>query len=130
MTKLRAFLIGIIVGQLIMFPHILRWMKFPVVAAFPVSEAIYNEIGPSEHVIKDVRTNAVKKPTPMRIVLMTVEAVQAKYKEIYGETHDSLLGFYDYDKVKREHIIYCANSPEIVIHEIRHAFEGSYHRSE
>ncbi len=128
----RALLLGVVIGQLIMLPSIIKWMKTPVIAAFPVSESIYNEIGTTELLIKDVRTNKVKQPTPMRIFLMPISEIQAKYLEIYGKDEhvDSLLGFYLYDKEKKEHVIYCANSPEIVVHEIRHAFEGAYHRSE
>ena len=128
----RALLLGVFIGQLLMLPSLIKWMKTPVIAAFPVSEAIYNEIGTTELLIKDVRTNEVKRPTPMRIFLMPVEEVHAKYKEIYGKDEhvDSLLGFYLYDRHKKEHVIYCVSSPEIVVHEIRHAFEGGFHRSE
>lgn len=130
MTKLRAFLIGIIVGQALMLPHIIRWMKYPVIAAFPVSQEIYSSLPTYEEHIADVITKEIPEPRPMHIYLMNVELVRAKFKEIYGYEEPNLLGFYLFDTKTQQHTVYCVRSPEVVAHEIRHAFEGSYHRNE
>lgn len=130
MTKLRAFLIGIIVGQALMLPHIFRWMNYPVIVAFPVSESIYQTLPPYTEHIADVITKEVPKPTPMYINLMDVDQVRKKFKEIYGVEEPNLLGFYLYDERAKAHVIYCVHSPEVVAHEVRHAFEGNYHRNQ
>lgn len=123
-------MIGIVVGQILMLPHIVRWMNYPVIAAFPVSQDIYGKLPTYEEHIKDVITKEVRKPTPMHIYLMNVEDVRKKFKEIYGTEEPNLLGFYLYDAKLKSHLVYCVRSPEVVAHEIRHAFEGNYHRSE
>ena len=130
MTKIRSFLIGIIIGQVLMMPHIIKWMRNPVIVAFSVSDEIYKQLPTYEEHIKNVITKQVRKPTPMHIYLMDVQEVRKKFEEIYGRDEPNLLGFYLYDKVSKTHIVYCVHSPEVVAHEIRHAFEGSYHRSE
>lgn len=66
----------------------------------------------------------------MLIYLMNADEVRKKYKEIYKTEEPNLLGFYLYDKESKTHIVYSVRSPEVVAHEIRHAFEGNYHRGE
>lgn len=130
MTKLRTFLIGILIGQVLMIPHIIRWMEFPVVVALPVSLEVYKTEPTHVEVIKDVMTKYEPSPHPMYIFMTDVDKVRAEYKRVYGEDDPNLLGFYRFNKDIQAHVIYCARSPEVVAHEIRHAFEGSFHRSE
>lgn len=130
MTKLRTFLFGVLIGQAIMIPHIYRWMKYPVIVAFPVSNDIYNDLPPYQEHIADVITTEERRPHPMILTLMNASEVRAKYKQIYGTEEPNLLGFYLYDKGLKTHFVYCVRSPEVIMHEIRHAFEGNFHRGE
>lgn len=130
MTKLRALLIGVLIGQALMIPHIIRWMKYPVIVAFPVSDKIYESLPPYLEHIDNVITKEISKPSPMFIYLMNANEVRQRYKEVYGTEEPNLLGFYMYDSKAKAHFVYCVRSPEVIAHEIRHAFEGNYHRGE
>lgn len=130
LSRIRLFLLGILIGQVLMVPHIIRWMNYPVVYAIPYSRDVYSTLPPYQEHIKDVITKEVKTPTPMYITLMNVDEVRAKFKQIYGQDSPNLLGFYFYDEKLKAHFVFCVRSPEVLAHEVRHAFEGDFHRGQ
>ena len=139
-TKIRAFLFGILLGQAIMLPALLKYKNYPKIEALPVPTAIFDKnfktrtfvmhnvpwersvlLAEDEKFKQEVR----REEADLLITICTEDDVQKKFFELYKQHNDAVLGFYD----RSTHHIYCMDSVDVLIHEMRHVFEGAFHRS-
>ncbi len=118
-----AFLIGIILGQLVMIPYIWYWKSHPVVEAIPIPTEVFNRVTFRKYEMKDVPHRNGGKRT-LTVYITSEEDVRALYKAETGEYNEALMGFYNPDK----HVIITVDSTDILVHEMRHVFEGAFHR--
>lgn len=124
-NKLRVFLIGMILGQCMMYPIIVVYRDTPIITALPFEEKDYNNVMIREYVLNDVR-NIENKQTVLVVHIAPISKLQEVYAERNNEEVDLyLMGFYDY----KEHDIWTVDSTDILVHELRHIFEGGFHRS-
>jgi hypothetical protein len=138
MTRFRSFLFGIILGQVLMIPWLIKYIKNPRIEALPVPNNVFDQqFKTRTFVIKAVPLdkvvllkqgnkevyNLVKTKGDLVIYIMPEDLVRKEYAKRY-EPNDYVIGFYD----RKEHVIYCIDSVDILIHELRHIFEGHYHR--
>lgn len=120
MSKSRIFLWGMIVGLCTSFPTIYKLYTTPRILADPVSSDFYFSMVKHDLQIKD----CPKKGKILRIHIRPQEQVVEAFKNYYKQDAQGLLGFTDYERNE----IYSVNDTSVLIHEIRHVFEGSFHR--
>ena len=123
MTKRLSFLIGILLGQVIMTPWLIKFIKSPKIEAVIISDAIFQEnFSTRMAIIKNVPHKGKKKD--LKIFLTTEQKVQDIFFRRYGKENDAVLGFYDRQRPE----IVSIDNTDSPIHELRHVFEGRYHR--
>jgi len=136
MTRTRSFLFGIILGQALMIPWLIKYIKCPRIEALPVPNDVFDkQFKIRKFIIKDVPWdklillnsenvyNLIKTKGDLTIYIVPEEEVRKQFAKRY-KPNDVVVGFYD----RREHVIYCIDSVDILIHELRHVFEGHFHR--
>ena len=122
-------IIGLIIGHLFTLPQVYKWKNFPVIHVLAMPHSVYEQRYSATFVIDNVITKYRRKPTPMRIVITSMDNVSGLYKQLFNESGDGLAGFYYFDNTAKEHVVVSCDSTHVLQHEIRHAFEGTYHRS-
>jgi len=125
---IRGILIGILIGQLIMVPHVIKWMRWPLIYTLPVPYLTYLQIGNREYITKDVITKEYPEPTEMVVRIKSVNEVREDCEPVYGDC-ETTHGFEYYDKETKRHIVTSIDDADILQHEIRHVFEGPFHRN-
>jgi len=123
-SKLRLFLIGILLGQGIMYPAVMQWKNTPVEYAIIVPEKDFNRTTPRQYTMKYIK-NLRNEKTQLVVNVAPLYLIHEEYKNRFGEYNSNLMGFYDYQK----HDIWTVDDTLILVHELRHVFEGSFHRS-
>ncbi len=117
--KLKPFLLGILVGQLLMFPYIIHLIRTPRIVAMAISDRYYNHKDTQQFVIADI-----PKGNALWINIASFETVNAKFHELEPNDDGMVDGFYNPDT----NTIWCVYDPLVLYHEIKHATEGDYHR--
>ena len=131
MRKTTIALLGVLIGQLLMIPSLYKIYITPsIVSEFvDVQDGWWSQTDPVNIVIKDVPSVFFKGKKDLHIHIRPRRDIISEYKKIKGEDEPALLGFYDpKPKNKEIHEIYTVNSMGILIHELRHPFEGYFHR--
>lgn len=123
MSKLRVFLIGVLVGELILCPTLYKLHKIPRIEALPIPDNVFYTTRERAFVMHHVPSLYTKK-TDLDVLLTTQEEVQRIYEEETGEQNELLLGFYD----PVRHAIVCIDDLDIFIHELNHVFDKEFHR--
>lgn len=139
MNKRLVFLVGVFVGQILMLPWLIKFIKSPRIEAIVIPDKVFNEcfktrtfiihnVPWQKEVVRftkvgyEVETITVKGS--LKIIITTEKGVQKEFVERYGRTEDGILGFYD----RKKHEIVSIDQIDILIHELRHVFEGKFHR--
>lgn len=123
MNKRQFLFAGILLGQILMLPYVFFWKHHPIVEAIPFSEEVYKHMETRKYIMNDVpHLDGGKRP--LTVIITPVENVRQIYKEYSGEEAPGLMGFYSPEK----HMIVTVDSVDILIHEMRHVFEGAFHR--
>lgn len=120
----RLFLLGMLVGAMAMAIRanvvIHQLLNMPVIIAEPVDNAFEKYTRKQTYVVHNCPT----KGKNLQIQIRTQAEARA-FGASLGYDNPGTLGFTDTENNK----IVCVDSIEILIHEIRHIFEGSYHRN-
>lgn len=120
-----TFWLGIGLGVLLCYPYI-HWLeKTPEIVGEPVSEAIYNETKTHSYTIHNIPGWFFGFPKyDLRIITAPECRVNQVHRQRYGKDAEPVYGFY----TPSRHEIICVPDIETVVHEIRHEFEGNFHR--
>lgn len=132
MRRLTTFLVGILIGQLVMFPSLYRLYRTPRIESelVDVRDDYYQTTIPMDFIIKDVPSVFNKKKKYLYIHIRTQPEVVNEYERRFGKVLPGLLGFYDpMQNNSSIHEIYSVNSTSVLTHEMRHLFEGYFHQS-
>lgn len=123
MNKRQFFFAGILIGQILMLPYVFFWKHHPIVEAIPFSEEVYKRMETRKYVMNDVpHLDGGKRP--LTVLITSIDNVRAIYKEYSGQEEPGLMGFYSPER----HMIVTVDSVDILVHEMRHVFEGAFHR--
>ena len=124
-SKLRLFLIGVLFGQAVMYPVILEWKNTPIIQGILIPAKDYDFVTPRKYEMNKVRSLYNEK-IKLTVYIAPLSTIHEEYKKLSGKTDIFILGFYSY----KTHDIWTIDSTDILIHEMRHIFEGGFHRSE
>lgn len=123
-SKRLFFLVGILVGVILQLPYI-HWLeKTPQIIADPISDKFYQQKDThiyNFHLVPSIFRLGTK--TNLRIVVTSYEKLNNEARRRYGEDIE-LVGFYD--PLTNE--LWCVDSTNVLLHELRHVFEGPFHR--
>jgi hypothetical protein len=122
MKSRTLFLLGMIVGQALMVPYVWFWKTHPVVQVIPIPDRIFDQISFRKYEMYDVPHRDGGKRT-LTVYLTSEDDVRALYKNETGEYVSNLMGYYNPEK----HQIISVDSTDVLVHEMRHVFEGSFH---
>lgn len=125
MNKFLLFLLGVVVGQLALVPAMYHLENTPVIRA-EVLPNCYEVVQQTfTHQIKNVKDFHGRTNT-LTIHLIKWITLQSIYHQRYGNIDDGLtvMGFYD----DRTNEIFCVYDANVLVHELKHVFEGPYHR--
>lgn len=118
-SRLRLFLLGILVGQILMFPYVIHLINTPRIVAMAISDKYYNHKDTQHFVIKDIPQGRI-----LEINIASFETVNAEFHKLEPNDKGMVDGFYNPDTNR----IWCVYDPLVLYHEIKHATEGDYHR--
>ena len=120
----RKFLLGILVGQLIMLPYMVRLIKTPRIEALTIPDTYYN-FNQTRHLqIKHLRNELHLGGDTLNIYIASEENVNEEFQREFPNETTTVDGFYN----TTTNTIWCIYDPLILQHEIRHVTEGAYHR--
>lgn len=113
-------------GILLQLPYI-HWLeRTPAVIAEPIPNSVYDKIEKKTFTLKNIPAWFPVKNTNLRVTIASSQEVNIAAREVYSlGKEDELAGFYD----PVQHEIWCVNSVEVLVHELRHVFEGAFHRN-
>ena len=77
----RGLLIGILAGQLLMIPHVIKWINFPIEHVIFAPYSTYENINEYDYLIKNVITKEHKKPVDMLIKIMPIVKIRLEYQK-------------------------------------------------
>ncbi len=123
MTKFRLFLLGILFGQLMMVPTLYKLYTTPRIEGIVVSDRFIDKTVQRDFVMQNIPSRFKLPNNTLRIHIATEQKVNEEYQKDYNDGV-TVLGFYD----PIYHEIWSVDSTDILVHEIRHVFEGGYHR--
>lgn len=127
-TTLRsAFLFGVAAGVILQLPYI-RWLeRTPAIIAEPIPDSIYNKTTKRTYTIRNIPAILpFVHNTNLRITVASSREVNEEARKRYSlSKDDELAGFYD----PIEHEIWSVNDIGTLVHEVRHVFEGAFHRN-
>ena len=120
----RSFLLGLLVGQLVMLPYI-RWLiKTPRIVAQTIPSTYYDFTETHHLVIKHLYNKYHLGGSTLNIYIASVENVNAEYQREFPDDSTRVDGFINY----QTNTIWCVYDPLVLHHEIKHVTEGDYHR--
>jgi len=120
----RKFLLGILVGQLIMFPYIRHLIATPRIEALTIPSRYY-DFSETHHVqIKHLPNRYHLGGDTLNIYIASESNVNAEHHKEFPTDKSVVEGFTNY----RTNTIWCIYDPLVLHHEIRHVTEGDYHR--
>ena len=120
----RKFLLGILIGQLIMLPYVYHLMKTPRIEALTIPDTYYNFDKTRHLQIKHLHNELHLGGDTLNIYLASEENVNAEMQREFPDDKTEVDGFYNI----ATNTIWCVYDPLILQHEIRHVTEGAYHR--
>lgn len=125
MNKITVFVLGAMFGEITMLPAIAHIINTPVVRAEIVPNCYELVQQTFVHEIKNVK-NFQGKVSTLKIHLVNPQSLQKIYEDRFGEDDSvgTIMGFYD-DKTNE---IFCVYDANVLSHELKHVFEGSWHR--
>lgn len=127
LTRRLIFLLGVFIGLLIQTPYVCWLERTPKIVAEPVSNDIYLPLELKVFIINKVPSWGIgrpKKPLIIHVGPANLVNREGHQRRLVSDPNTELLGFYD----PLYHEIWCVNSVDVLIHELRHVFEGAYHR--
>jgi hypothetical protein len=118
------FLLGILVGQLLMYPYIRYLQNTPTIEA-QVIPSLFYDFNETHHLqIKHLHNQYHLGGDTLNIYIASQENVNAEHHREFPNDDVIVEGFYN----EMTNTIYCVYDPLVLHHEIRHVTEGSYHR--
>lgn len=132
MRKFTYLLLGMLFGQLTLMPTVYKLYMTPRIVSelVDVRDDFYLTTEAMDFVIKDVSSVFFRGKKDLHIHIRTQPEIVLEYEKRYGENIYGLLGFYEpLEDDKTKHEIFSVNSTSVLTHEIRHSFEGYFHRS-
>lgn len=118
------FLLGALLGQLLLCPFVYYYKTTPSIRAIVVSDKYFSEDTTEEvFYIEKVPNFINRRPKTLKIHLAPERIVNEVCQE-KAIRDAQILGCYDI----KEHAIYSVPEPRILIHEFKHIFEGYFHR--
>ena len=128
--KRRWFLVGIIIGQLLMTPMIIylqkniKWLKeHPATNVMVIPSSVFLHKYHRDYVIRNI-PNANNSNKNLRVIITHQHIVQKEHDKRFGKSKNITLGFYD----NTFHEIWTVDSTDVLTHEMRHVFEGWFHQ--
>lgn len=120
------FLFGVLSGVMLQLPYIHWLLRTPSIIAESVPTSVYDKTTKRKFTISNVPAWFPFQNDNLRVTVASFEEVNVAARQVYSLSEDEeLVGFYD----PVEHEIWCVNSTEVLIHELRHVFEKAYHRN-
>lgn len=119
----RMFLLGIVVGQLIMLPYVVHLIRTPSIQALVIPDAFFDHTQTIHLQIKHLHNKYHLGGDTLNIYLAPEAVVNREYQSEFNDT-TPVEGFYN----EGTNTIWCIYDPLILHHEIRHVTEGAYHR--
>lgn len=119
----RAFLFGVLLGQLLMTPYIVHLIRTPRIEALVIPDAFFNYTQTIHLKIKHLHNEYHLGGDTLNIYIASEENVNLEHQK---ETKDNtrVEGFYN----PLTNTIWAVYDPLVVLHEVRHVTEGNYHR--
>lgn len=119
----RNFLLGILVGQLLMLPYIKHLIDTPRIEALVIPDKFFNHNDTIHLQIKNLHNNLHLGGNTLNIYLASEVNVNREYQAEFNDD-TPVEGFYN----MKTNTIWCVYDPLVLHHEIRHVTEGAYHR--
>lgn len=118
MTTRKAFLLGILLGQVVMLPYMIYLIAKPRIIAVnvPTKAFFYNET-------RHLQIADIPEGHTLNIYISSYENVNEEFQKV-DPGPGKVAGFYN----PETNTIWCIYDPLILHHEIRHVTEGDYHR--
>lgn len=122
--KLRPFLLGILVGQLVMLPYVIHLIRNPRIEAMTISDLYYNHKDTQYFEIKHLENDIKVGGDTLHIYIASEDEVNRQFRTEYPGDSTVVDGFYN----DQTNTIWCVYDPLVLYHEIKHVTEGAYHR--
>jgi len=119
----RSFLLGLLVGQLVMLPYVIHLIRTPKIVATTIPDLYYDHNETTHLQIKHLHNALKLGGDTLNIYIASEENVNAEYQKEFND-YTRVDGFYN----EETNTIWCIYDPLILQHEIRHVTEGGYHR--
>ena len=123
MNKLRAFLFGILLGQLVMVPYVIHLINTPRIEALVIPDWYQAHRETFHFQIKNVHNKYHVGGDTLNIYIAPEARVNAEQEKQFKNSVE-VEGFYNV----LTNTIWCVYDPQVLVHELRHVFEGEYHR--
>lgn len=123
MPRLRLFLLGILLGQLVMLPYTIYLYKTPKIEALVIPDWYEAHKKVFTFKIKNLHNKYYLGGTDLTIHIAPEAKVNMEYEGQFDDK-TSVEGFYNMET----NTIWCVYDPQVLVHEIRHVTEGDYHR--
>ena len=123
MTVRKGFLLGVLVGQVLMLPYIRYLVLTPRIEALTIPDAYFNHNDTIHLQIKNLHNKLHLGGNTLNIYIASEAEVNRQHQEQTGD-ETPVEGFYN----ETTNTIWCIYDPLILHHEIRHVTEGGYHR--
>lgn len=118
------FLLGILVGQLLMYPYIRYLQHTPTIEALTIPSRFY-DFSETHHVqIKHLPNLYHLGGSTLNIYIASEATVNAEHHKEFPTDQSVVEGFTNYET----NTIWCVYDPLVLHHELRHVTEGGYHR--
>lgn len=123
MNKMRAFLFGILLGQLLMVPYVIHLVNTPRIEALVIPDWYKAHKEVFHFQIKNIHNKYHLGGNTLNIYIASEDRVNAEQQKQFGESVE-VEGFYNVTT----NTIWCVYDPQVLVHELRHVFEGEFHR--
>jgi|SRR6185437_9724071 len=120
----RSFLLGLLVGQLVMLPYVIHLIRTPKIVATTIPDLYYDHTQTTHLQIKHLHNALHLGGDTLNIYIASEDRVNQEFRDEFPEDKTYVDGFYNEDT----NTIWCIYDPLILHHEIRHVTEGAYHR--
>lgn len=121
-SVLKIFILGLVAGVLSMIPVLLEIRK-PIIEAILVPDTPQFRTERYTVIMRNV-PNYLAGKRDLVIHVAPLPEVQKKYWSEDPDDKTEVMGYYN----PMTHEIWTVNDPQVILHEIRHVFEGGYHR--
>jgi len=123
MGKRLWFLLGILTGQLLLVPYTIHLINTPRIEALVIPDwyQVHSEIFHFQ--IKNVHNKYHVGGNTLNIYIAPEARVNAEQEKQFKKSVE-VEGFYNV----LTNTIWCIYDPQVLVHELRHVFEGEFHR--